>query len=119
MRIVLYGSRKAILQVEALAIFAVCVSSCIRLEPEWIPREENEKANFISRLVDHDDWKLQQYSKSWTLNGGHTPLIGLLICTTTRCKGSTHDTGTRAQRQWMPLHATGVEKLIGGALHHS
>ena len=57
-RIVLYGSRKAILQVEALAIFGVCVSSCIRLEPEWIPREENEKADFISRLVDHDDWRL-------------------------------------------------------------
>ena len=57
-RIMLYGSRKAILQVEALAIFGVCVSSCIRLEPEWIPREENEKADFISRLVDHDDWRL-------------------------------------------------------------
>ena len=57
-RIVLYGSRKATLQVEVLAIFTVCVSSCIRLEPEWILREENKKADFISRLVDHDDWKL-------------------------------------------------------------
>ena len=57
-RIVLHVSGKPALQREALAIFAVCVAECIRLEPEWIPRESNEKADYISRLVDHDDWKL-------------------------------------------------------------
>ena len=47
-RIVLHESRKPLLQVEALAIFAACVNECIRLEPEWIPREENEKADYLS-----------------------------------------------------------------------
>ena len=57
-RIVLYGSRKPILQEEALAIFATGVNNQIRLEPEWIPREENEFANYLSRVVDYDDWML-------------------------------------------------------------
>ena len=33
-RIVLHGSGKPALQREALAIFAVCVAECIRLEPK-------------------------------------------------------------------------------------
>ena len=57
-RIVLHGSGKPMLQSEALSIFAVCVAECIRFEPEWIPWESNEKADYISQLVDHDDWKL-------------------------------------------------------------
>ena len=57
-RIVLYGSRKPVLQKEALAIFTTCVNHHIRLELEWIPREENEFANYLSKLVDYDDWML-------------------------------------------------------------
>lgn len=57
-RIILYGSRKPILQEEALAIFATCVNHHIRLEPEWIPREANEFADYLSKLVDYDDWML-------------------------------------------------------------
>ena len=73
-RIVLYGSRKPILQEEALAIFATGVNNRIRLEPEWIPREENEFADYLSRIVDHDDWMLnpvvfQELDVMW---GPHT-----------------------------------------------
>ena len=57
-RIVLYGSKKPILQEEALAIFVVCVNYHIRLDPEWIPREENEFADYLSKSVDCDDWML-------------------------------------------------------------
>ena len=53
--IVLYGSRKPVLQKEALAIFITCVNHHIRLEPEWISREENEFADYLSKLVDYDD----------------------------------------------------------------
>ena len=57
-RIVLYGSKKQILQEEALAIFAIGLNRQIRLEPEWIPREENEFADYLSRIIDYDDWML-------------------------------------------------------------
>ena len=30
----------------------------ISLEPEWIPRELNERADLLSRIVDYDDWQL-------------------------------------------------------------
>ena len=28
------------------------------LQPEWLPREENEFADFVSRIVDYDDWQV-------------------------------------------------------------
>ena len=57
-RIVQHGSSNSDLQAEALAIFSLCVKNHIRVEPEWIPREKNELADYYSRLVDHDDWRL-------------------------------------------------------------
>ena len=57
-RIVHCGSKKPVLQQEALAIFEASVGARIRLEPEWIPREENQIADYISRITDYDDWSL-------------------------------------------------------------
>ena len=57
-RIVQYGSRRPTLQAEALAIFSICVGSLIKIEPEWIPREQNKLADYLSRLVEYDDWML-------------------------------------------------------------
>ena len=64
-RIVQHGSPKAVLQVEALEIFAVCVDNSIRLEPERIPREQNELADYYSRIVDHDDYMLNPSVFAW------------------------------------------------------
>jgi len=44
-RIVQYGSSKPHLQAEALRILCTCMNSSIRIEPEWIPREDNELAD--------------------------------------------------------------------------
>ena len=41
-RLLLVGSRKEHLQIEVLKVFSLCVSHGIHLEPEWIPRKENE-----------------------------------------------------------------------------
>ena len=50
---------------EALEIFSVCVDNSIRLEPKWIPREQNELANYYSRIVDHDDYMLNPSVFAW------------------------------------------------------
>ena len=55
-RILQTGSRKPDLQKEALAIFSVALSGQIRIEPEWIPRTQNEQADALSRIIDYDDW---------------------------------------------------------------
>ena len=57
-RILTVGSRKPVLQKEAMAIFRLSVSSQVRIEPEWIPREANQQADLLSRIVDRDDWSL-------------------------------------------------------------
>ena len=38
--------------------FQFCAKRSIRLEVQWIPRTENEKADYISRLLDFDDWQI-------------------------------------------------------------
>ena len=57
-RILQVGSKKAHLQQEALAIFEMVVKNLIRIEPEWIPREENQQADYLSRLQDRDNWRI-------------------------------------------------------------
>jgi len=64
-RIVQHGSPKTSLQAEALEIFSVCVDNKIRLEPEWIPREQNELADYYSRIIDYDDYMLNPSIFAW------------------------------------------------------
>ena len=73
-RILLVGSRKPHLQSIALKIFSLSVRSHIKIEPEWIPRQLNVKADLLSRIVDFDDWRLNpevfiHLDKAW---GPHT-----------------------------------------------
>ena len=41
-----------------MKVFNLAIRYQIRLEPEWVPRELNEQADYLSRIVDHDDWFL-------------------------------------------------------------
>lgn len=56
MRIIQAGSMNFDLQKLAFSIFEICLKNNISLELDWIPREQNEKADFLSKLVDYDDW---------------------------------------------------------------
>jgi len=73
-RIIQHGSRKSALQVEALAIFSICVSNRIRMEPEWVPREQNQLADYYSRLVDFGDYSLNPAIFDW-LNSIWGPIL--------------------------------------------
>lgn len=50
------GSTNMDLQNMAFNIFTICLSRNITLELEWIPRTKNEKADYISKMVDYQDW---------------------------------------------------------------
>ena len=52
------GSRKPDLQAEALAIFSISLTQHIHIEPEWVPRRDNEVADYLRCIVDYDDWSL-------------------------------------------------------------
>ena len=73
-RILQVGSRQPHLQGIALKIFALSVRSHIHLQPEWVPRELNEQADYLSRIVDFDDWMLnpQIFAQLDALWGPHT-----------------------------------------------
>ena len=59
-KIVEIGSMKFDLHRLAIEIFQSCMSKNIKLDIEWIPRSENEKADAISRFLDTDDWQLSE-----------------------------------------------------------
>lgn len=50
------GSRKHVLQCIAIDIFSICLRNNLTVDIEWIPRTLNEKADYLSRILDHDDW---------------------------------------------------------------
>ena len=51
------GSMKIELHRMARRIFDICVQSGIYLDMQWIPRTLNQQADYISRLIDVDDWQ--------------------------------------------------------------
>ena len=64
------GSRKGDLQTIALNVNEFCNQREITLIPEWIPREETQKADYLSRCFDCDDWEItdtvfQSLDKRW------------------------------------------------------
>lgn len=52
------GSMKKDLQDIALQIFHFATRHCIHLETEWIPREENCRADYMSKVIEMDDWAI-------------------------------------------------------------
>ena len=62
------GSKKPDLQAEALAIIAVSLSHHVHIELEWILRKNNETADYLSCIIDYDDWS-SQIDVQW---GPHT-----------------------------------------------
>ena len=55
-KIVESGSSKPELQEKAVKIFDICKVKNLNLEITWISRENNKDADFISKLIDYDDW---------------------------------------------------------------
>ena len=73
-RILTVGSRNPELHKEAILLYKICQRHNIRLSVEWVPREQNEVADHLSRLDDLDDYKLEvavfkRIDKLW---GPHT-----------------------------------------------
>ena len=60
-KIVEVGSMKSGLHKMARRIFDICIRSGIHLEVQWIPRTSNQHADYISRLIDTDDWQITEF----------------------------------------------------------
>ena len=73
-KIVEVGSMRIDLHRLALKIFKICIQHKIRLDIQWVPRTEIEKADFISRMIDVDDWQITRalFKKLEDLWGPHS-----------------------------------------------
>ena len=58
LKIIRVGSMRSDLHAIALEIFQFCANNGIELEVQWIPRTEIERADYISRIIDVDDWQI-------------------------------------------------------------
>ena len=61
LQIILSGSSKGHLQSKALFILNICCNYGISIEMEWIPRSQNDQADYLSRIYDVDDWGLSLF----------------------------------------------------------
>ena len=52
------GSKKVDLHCLSLDIFSTCLQNNVNLYIKWIPRSENCLADFVSKMVDYDDWRV-------------------------------------------------------------
>ncbi|VDI23314.1 Hypothetical predicted protein [Mytilus galloprovincialis] len=59
--IVSKGSTKSVLQKLALDIFSTCITHNVNIDMVWIPRTENERADYLSRIIDLDDWAIFEF----------------------------------------------------------
>ena len=42
----------------AFAFFSIYLKARIELDIQWIPCSLNEKADYLSKIIDYDDWKI-------------------------------------------------------------
>ena len=69
-RIVQVGSMNFNLHKLASDIFSFCFKFGVDLDIEWVPRSLNEKADYLGKVVDYDEWELaakffQQLDELW------------------------------------------------------
>lgn len=53
-----FGSKQKHLQKMALEIFHLCFKQHINLQVKWIPRRMNFSAEALSKIIDYDDYSL-------------------------------------------------------------
>lgn len=54
------GSSKDDLQTLALKIYDLTKLFHVKLEVDWVPREENDVADYFSKIIDPDDWEITE-----------------------------------------------------------
>ena len=99
-RIVQVGSMKMELHRFAAEIYECCVENKIQLDIQWIPRTLNEKADYISKLYDYDDWQLRKnFFKRSITYGVHTRWIVLQSITMPKYRNSIPSFGIQVQQE--------------------
>ena len=114
--ILLNASRKLDLQVLAFQAFQICLKYRISLDARWILRDLNVRANSISKLVDFDDYAINDVvfqSTVLMITGDRIPLTGSTVVTIPNCQGLIPSFFSPAVRQLTPFLRTGDTTITG------
>ena len=113
------GSRKPDLQELVVNIFKFCFRHNIQLAPKWVPREENEIADEISKTVDHNDYMLSPdiFAALDIMWGPHT--VERFSSIPSRYPASVVNGGIQGLKQLMLSQSHGSQKTTGYFLHHT
>ena len=112
------GSRKSGLPSEAKRIFEVCVHHGISIEPERVPRYSNEQADYLSGIVDFDDWSVSPHIfRFLDLKWGLILLIVLLTSITTYYLDLIPGFEILTVKLWSPLQGHGTSTTTGFVCH--
>lgn len=86
-RIITNGSTKEHLQNLAMDIFNFCFKNTIQIEAQWVPRELNTRADFLSKWNDTDDWGIDFETYDYlTKNYGQFSCDRFANSTNTKCQ---------------------------------
>jgi hypothetical protein len=78
------GSMKQDLNTLALQIFQICLQNNIDITVDWVPREHNQQADDLSKVLDMDDWSINSNVFKY-VNNVHGPFsIDLFASNRTR-----------------------------------
>ena len=99
-RIVEIGSMKFDLHLMSIRIFNFCVERKMCLDIQWIPRTKNQRSDYISRLIDPDDWQIttERLQILETLWGPHS-IDGFANYYNTKLERFSRDTGIRVLQE--------------------
>ena len=111
-RIVESGSMRKDLHFLCFKVFQTCLLHKISLEIQWIPRSGVQRADYISRLIDTDDWKISTQFLSFLKDFGDlTHLIVSQIITTPNSLSFIPGSGTRDVQELIILYNLSVTKI--------
>jgi hypothetical protein len=86
----------------------------IVLTVSWIPRKDNEVADFYSRILDVDDWGVSDAFFTFSIHSGvRSQWIDLKIIAIERRCVSSLNSGIQTVRQWILFRQIGPVKIIG------
>ena len=113
-RIIASGSTKRDLHSLAIEIDDICKSNHIALQVTWIPRNQNEAADVMNKLIDKDDWSLDQGTFLWLDSiWGHFTIDRFTTHYNTNMKDLIQNFGIQTPRLLMHFRYHGQERITG------
>lgn len=113
-KIVQVGSMVKDLHDIALNVFFLTSQRNIQLDVNWLPREQNSQADFLSKVIDFVDHSVNdEIFRHLISSGAHILLTDLLAVVISSCPGLTLDFSSQVRKLLMLFRRTGPRRVNG------